>query len=61
MREVRRFHAAARMDKEHHFDTLKFVQRLKEEGLTEEQSVGLMRVLSDVIDERYVLFFPLFF
>ncbi|RPA81543.1 DUF1640-domain-containing protein [Ascobolus immersus RN42] len=49
--ELRRFHSAPRLRKEHHFDTLKFVQRLKEEGLTEEQSVGLMRVLSDVIDE----------
>jgi hypothetical protein len=42
--------AAARRD--HHFDTLKFVQRLKDEGLTEEQSVAMMKILSDVIEER---------
>lgn len=53
-RELRSFHATGWRGKEHHFDTLKFVQLLKNEGLTEEQSVGLMRVLSDVIDERYV-------
>jgi hypothetical protein len=35
---------------------LKFVQRLKEEGFTEEQAEGMMRVLSDVIEERYVSF-----
>jgi hypothetical protein len=39
--------------KDHHFDTLKFVQRLKDEGFTEEQAVAMMRVLSDVIEERY--------
>lgn len=43
--------AAARRD--HHFDTLKFVQRLKDEGLTEEQSVAMMKILSDVIEERW--------
>jgi hypothetical protein len=42
---------AARRD--HHFDTLKFVQRLKDEGLTEEQSVAMMKILSDVIEERH--------
>jgi hypothetical protein len=30
------------------------VQRLKDEGFTEEQAEGMMRVLSDVIEERYV-------
>lgn len=43
------------MPKDHHFDTLKFVQRLQEEGFSEEQSVALMRALSDVIEERFVL------
>jgi hypothetical protein len=48
----RSFSATARQSKDHHFDTLKFVQRLKEEGFTEEQAEGMMRVLSDVIEER---------
>jgi hypothetical protein len=38
--------------RDHHFDTLKFVQRLKDEGFTEEQSVAVMKVLADVIEER---------
>jgi hypothetical protein len=38
--------------RDHHFDTLKFVQRLEEEGFTEEQSVAMMKVLNDVIEER---------
>ncbi|KAI6856697.1 DUF1640-domain-containing protein [Hortaea werneckii] len=37
--------------KDHHFDTLKFVQRLEAEGFTEAQSAAMMRVLSDVIEE----------
>ncbi|KAL9079781.1 MAG: hypothetical protein Q9157_001353 [Trypethelium eluteriae] len=37
--------------RDHHFDTLKFVQRLKDEGFTEEQAVAMMKVLSDVIEE----------
>ena len=37
--------------KGHHFDTLKFVQRLKGEGFSEEQAVAMMRVLNDVIEE----------
>jgi hypothetical protein len=48
----RSFHATTRKWRDHHFDTLKFVQRLKEEGFTEEQSVAMMKVLSDVIEER---------
>jgi hypothetical protein len=48
----RSFSASAPMQKDHHFDTLKFVQRLKEEGFTEEQAEGMMRVLGDVIEER---------
>ena len=49
----RAFHATARQSRDHHFDTLKFVQRLKEEGFTEAQAVAMMRVLSDVIEERF--------
>ncbi|CAN9390961.1 unnamed protein product [Alternaria sp. RS040] len=47
----RNFSATAQHSKDHHFDTLKFVQRLKEEGFTEEQAEGMMRVLGDVIEE----------
>jgi hypothetical protein len=43
----------ARTARDHHFDTLKFVQRLKDEGFTEEQAEAMMRVLSDVIEERF--------
>jgi len=38
--------------RDHHFDTLKFVQRLKDDGFTEEQAVAMMKILSDVIEER---------
>ena len=37
--------------RDHHFDTLKFVQRLRSEGFSEEQSRAMMLVLSDVIEE----------
>ncbi|KAK7734440.1 Protein fmp32, mitochondrial [Botryosphaeria dothidea] len=47
----RTFSATAARPKDHHFDTLKFVQRLKDEGLTEEQAVAMMKVLGDVIEE----------
>ncbi|EPE29244.1 hypothetical protein GLAREA_00404 [Glarea lozoyensis ATCC 20868] len=47
----RAFHATPRRARDHHFDTLKFVQRLQEEGFTEAQSVAMMKVLSDVIEE----------
>ncbi|TVY52765.1 hypothetical protein LCER1_G004772 [Lachnellula cervina] len=50
----RAFHATARQARDHHFDTLKFVQRLQEEGFTEAQAVAMMKVLSDVIEERLV-------
>lgn len=50
----RGFHATPRQCREHHFDTLKFVKRLKDEGFTEEQSVAMMKVLNDVIQERFV-------
>jgi hypothetical protein len=29
------------------------VQRLKDEGFTQEQAEAMMRILSDVIEERY--------
>ncbi|GIK06830.1 hypothetical protein Aspvir_002482 [Aspergillus viridinutans] len=45
------FHASASRQREHHFDTLRFVQRLKDEGFSEEQAVAMMRVLNDVIQE----------
>lgn len=48
----RAFHASAPRRRDHHFDTLKFVQRLQSEGFTEEQSVAMMKVLNDVIEER---------
>ncbi|KAK3300774.1 uncharacterized protein B0H64DRAFT_334306 [Chaetomium fimeti] len=47
----RSFHATAPRRRDHHFDTLRFVQRLQEEGFTEEQSVAMMKVLNDVIEE----------
>ncbi|KAI9681645.1 MAG: hypothetical protein M1829_000844 [Trizodia sp. TS-e1964] len=47
----RSFHASTPQARDHHFDTLKFVQRLKDEGIKEEQAVAMMRVLSDVIEE----------
>ncbi|KAK5328102.1 Protein fmp32, mitochondrial [Exophiala xenobiotica] len=37
--------------KSHHFDTLKFVGRLKAEGFNETQAVAMMRVLNSVIEE----------
>lgn len=37
--------------RDHHFDTLKFVQRLQSEGFSEAQAKSMMRVLSDVIEE----------
>ena len=51
--QQRSFHATSPQYRDHHFDTLKFVQRLKDEGFSEEQAVAMMRVLSDVIEERY--------
>lgn len=49
---IRAFSRSVAKGRDHHFDTLKFVQRLKDEGFTEEQSVAVMKVLSDVIEER---------
>jgi hypothetical protein len=51
----RGFHATSQRHREHHFDTLKFVKQLEGEGFTEEQSVAMMKVLNDVIQERFVL------
>jgi len=48
----RSFQTSQARRRDHHFDTLKFVQRLEEEGFTEEQSVAMMKVLNDVIEER---------
>ncbi|VUC37624.1 unnamed protein product [Clonostachys rosea] len=45
------FHATARRQRDHHFDTLKFVQRLQSEGFTEDQAASMMKVLNDVIEE----------
>jgi hypothetical protein len=47
----RAFHASAALARDHHFDTLKFVRRLRAEGFSEEQAVAMMRVLNDVIQE----------
>ncbi|KAH7143863.1 glyoxylate reductase [Dactylonectria macrodidyma] len=47
----RAFHATALRQRDHHFDTLKFVKRLQSEGFTEEQSAAMMKVLNDVIEE----------
>ncbi|KAI0409738.1 hypothetical protein F4802DRAFT_160969 [Xylaria palmicola] len=47
----RSFHASAPRARDHHFDTLKFVQQLQSEGFTEDQSVAMMKVLNDVIEE----------
>ncbi|PNS17727.1 Protein FMP32, mitochondrial [Sphaceloma murrayae] len=45
------FSATSRRSRDHHFDTLKFVQRLQEEGFSEEQAVALMKILGDVVEE----------
>jgi len=34
---------------------------MKEEGFSEEQAEGMMRVLNDVIEERFVFAFSIFF
>ncbi|KAK7420107.1 Protein fmp32, mitochondrial [Neonectria punicea] len=47
----RAFHATALRQRDHHFDTLKFVKRLESEGFTEVQSAAMMKVLNDVIEE----------
>lgn len=47
----RHFSSTSSLKRDHHFDTLKFVQRLRGEGFSEEQSRAMMLVLSDVIEE----------
>jgi len=47
----RPFSTTPSLHRDHHFDTLKFVQRLKDEGFSEDQAVAMMKVLSDVIEE----------
>lgn len=47
----RPFSATPSTQKDHQFDTLKFVQRLQQEGFSEEQAVAMMKVLGDVIEE----------
>ncbi|KAK5132565.1 hypothetical protein LTR08_008882 [Meristemomyces frigidus] len=47
----RTFAQSSKRARDHHFDTLKFVQRLKDEGFTEDQAVAMMKVLGDVIEE----------
>ncbi|KAK4180807.1 hypothetical protein QBC36DRAFT_319471 [Triangularia setosa] len=49
--EGRPFSTTPSRRRDHHFDTLRFVQRLQEEGFTEEQAVAMMKVLNDVIEE----------
>nr|POE54138.1 protein fmp32, mitochondrial [Quercus suber] len=48
---ARHFSPSAPRPRDHHFDTLKFVQRLQSEGFSEEQAVAMMKVLSDVVEE----------
>ncbi|KAH8848324.1 hypothetical protein MCOR27_003576 [Pyricularia oryzae] len=47
----RAFHASPPRRKDHHFDTLKLVQRLQSEGFTETQAEAMMKILNDVIEE----------
>lgn len=47
----RTFSASVSRNKDHHFDTLKFVQRLESSGFTREQSTSIMRVLASAIEE----------
>lgn len=47
----RPFSTTASHPRDHHFDTLKFVQRLRDEGFSEPQAIATMKVLSDVIEE----------
>lgn len=48
---VRAFSTTQTRQRDHHFDTLKFVQKLRDEGFSEEQAKAMMLVLSDVIEE----------
>ncbi|KAJ0267755.1 hypothetical protein COL940_014062 [Colletotrichum noveboracense] len=51
----RSFHATRARQRDHHFDTLKFVQRLKSDGFTEEQAEAMMKVLNDNLTRTMVL------
>ncbi|KAI8255785.1 hypothetical protein K4K53_007753 [Colletotrichum sp. SAR 10_77] len=51
----RSFHATPARQRDHHFDTLKFVQRLKSDGFTEEQAEAMMKVLNDNLTRTMVL------
>lgn len=54
-RTLRPFHISApRRNSGQHFDTLRFVQKLQNEGFTEEQAAALMKILNDVMEERCV-------
>lgn len=48
---ARQFSTSPSSHRDHHFDTLKFVQRLRSEGFSEDQAKAMMLVLSDVIEE----------
>lgn len=48
---TRQFSTSPASNRDHHFDTLKFVQRLRSEGFSEDQAKAMMLVLSDVIEE----------
>ena len=48
---ARQFSTSPASSRDHHFDTLKFVQRLRSEGFSEDQAKAMMLVLSDVIEE----------
>ncbi|KJX94849.1 DUF1640-domain-containing protein [Zymoseptoria brevis] len=45
------FSTTAPLKKDHHFDTLKFVQSLEASGFSKAQSESIMRVLDSVIEE----------
>lgn len=45
------FSTTRRLARDHHFDTLKFVQHLQDEGFSEDQARAVMLVLSEVIEE----------
>ncbi|KAI5811484.1 hypothetical protein DFH27DRAFT_589256 [Peziza echinospora] len=49
--KLRELHTTAPCHRDHQFDTLQLVQRLQDEGFTEQQSVAVMNILSDVIEE----------
>lgn len=49
---LRSFSSTTQRARDHHFDTLKFVQRFRDEGFNEQQAVAMMNVLSNVVEER---------